>query len=235
MIIWIISLILVLPLLIVLLFFTFLLSLFIKNKEYTKHSKFYRFLLNLWTFIGIKIMRIKIHTSNLDKIPDSKNILFVGNHKSNFDPIITWYVLKKYNISYLSKEENFKIPIFGKIIRKCCFLKIDRKNPKNALVTLKKSKNLLDNKEVSIGVYPEGTRNKKEGLLMFHNGVFKIAKMANSDIVVVKLSDVCKIHKNFPFHKSDIYLDIVKLIPKDDILNLDTKEIGNIVYESLSK
>lgn len=36
--------------------------------------------------------------------------MFVGNHRSNFDPIIEWLVLKPWDIAFISKGENFKIP-----------------------------------------------------------------------------------------------------------------------------
>ena len=39
-------------------------------------------------------------------------------------------------LAFISKESNFKIPIFGRIIRKCCFMAIDRSNPRKALPTI---------------------------------------------------------------------------------------------------
>lgn len=102
--------------------------------------------------------------------------MFVGNHRSNFDPIIEWLVLKPWDIAFISKGENFKIPFFGRIIRKCCFMPIDRENPRKALRTINKASDLLQSGEVSIGVYPEGTRSKTGELLPFHDGVFHIAK-----------------------------------------------------------
>ena len=104
--------------------------------------------------------------------------MFVGNHRSNFDPIIEWLVLKPWDIAFISKGENFKIPFFGRIIRKCCFMPIDRENPRKALRTINKASDLLQSGEVSIGVYPEGTRSKTGELLPFHDGVFHIAKKA---------------------------------------------------------
>lgn len=61
-------------------------SLFVDSKkEYEKHSKFYRVLLNGATSIAIKIMRIRLHVSGIEKIPpDTKNLLFVSNTDCNF-------------------------------------------------------------------------------------------------------------------------------------------------------
>lgn len=183
------------------------------QKEYKSHNRFYRWLLNSATAIAIRICRLKIHTSGFEKLPEGKRMLFVCNHRSKFDPIITWYALKEKSIAFISKPENFKIPVFGRLIQRCCFLPIDRENPRNAIRTIHKAAKLLKSDQVSVGVYPEGTRNAGKELLPFHNGVFKIAQKAEAPIVVLNIRGTEQIHKNYPYHKSHIYLDVVDVIP----------------------
>ncbi len=208
-------------------------SLFVSpKKEYENHSRFYRLLLNGATAIAIKIMRIRLHINGLEKIPlDTKNLLFVSNHRSNFDPIITWHVLKQWQPAFVSKPSNFKIPIFGRFIRKCCFMAIDRENPRNALKTIHKAAGLLQKGEVSIGIYPEGTRSKTCVLLPFHNGVFKIAQKAGSAVVVLTVSGTEKIHKNYPFRHTDVTLNVLEVLPAESITKCKTDFLGNTVRE----
>ena len=82
------------------------------EKEYDRNSPFYRFLLNTATAATIKLLRIHVHTNGIEKIPKDAKVLFVCNHRSNFDPILTWYALKKWKIAFISKPSNFKIPFF---------------------------------------------------------------------------------------------------------------------------
>lgn len=199
------------------------------NKEYTHNSPFYRFVLDSAIALIMKIIRIKVHVTGLEKIPDGKRILFVGNHRSNFDPIVTWYALRKWKIAYISKQSNFKIPFFGRIIRKCCVMAIDRENPREAIKTINKAAALLQNEEVSVGIYPEGTRSKSGELLPFHNGVFKIAQKADASIVVVSIAGTEKIHKQYPFHASHVYLDVLEVIPPEEIKHTKTDVIGDRV------
>lgn len=196
------------------------------HKEYEKNSPFYRFLLNSATAAALKILRVKIHVSGMEQLPENKKLLFVGNHRSNFDPIVTWRVLQKWKLAFVSKPENFKIPFFGRIIRRCCFLAIDRENPRNALSTLNKAAKLLRRQEVSIGIYPEGTRSKTGILLPFHNGVFKIAQKADADIVVVSVTGTENIHRNIPFRKTDVYLDVLGVLPAEGVRGERTEVIG---------
>lgn len=217
--------------------FLFICSLFVSpKKEYEDHSRFYRMLLNGATALAMKIMRIRIHTSGTEKIPqDTKNLLFVSNHRSNFDPIITWHIFKRWQPAFVSKASNFKIPIFGRFIRKCCFMAIDRENPRNALKTIIKASNLLQKGEVSIGIYPEGTRSKTCELLPFHNGVFKIAQRANAPIVVLSISGTEQIHRNYPFHHTDVYLDILEVVHADKVKETKTDVLGNHIREKMEQ
>ena len=199
------------------------------DKTYEKNSPFYRFLLESATAVAIKLLRIRIHVSGMEKIPKDEKVLFVCNHRSNFDPLITWSVLRPWKIAFVSKPENFKVPFFGRIIRKCCFLPIDRENPRNAIVTINKAAKLLKKQEVSIGIYPEGTRSKNGQLLPFHNGVFKIAQKAEAAMVVLCVTGTEKISKQTPFRRTDVYLDVLEVFSAQGIKETKTEMIGTAV------
>ena len=199
------------------------------DKTYEKNSPFYRFLLESATAVAIKLLRIRVRISGAEKIPENEKVLFVCNHRSNFDPLITWCALKKWKLAFVSKPENFKVPFFGRIIRKCCFLPIDRENPRKAIVTINKAAKLLKKQEVSIGIYPEGTRSKKCELLPFHNGVFKIAQKAEAPIVVLSITGTEKISQRTPFQHTDVYLDVLEVFPSENIKELKTEMIGMMV------
>lgn len=203
------------------------------KREYETHSTFYRALLNSATAAACRIMRLKIHVTGLEKLPDSKRILFVCNHRSNFDSIVTWYALRQWIPAFISKESNFRIPVFGRIIRKCCFMAIDRENPRNAIQTIRKAADLLDREETSVAIYPEGTRSKSGVLLPFHNGVFKIAQKAQAPVAVLAISGTEQIHKNFPFHTSHIHLDVVQLLPAEQVVHQKTDETGIAVRTAI--
>ena len=68
--------------------FTMVCSLFVRNKEYAKHSIFYRFLLHFWSVWLIKVLRIKLEIKGMENIPENTRFLLVGNHasKQNLGP-----------------------------------------------------------------------------------------------------------------------------------------------------
>lgn len=205
------------------------------KKEYTKDSKLYRLILNLVSGIALWFMRVKIHVDGADKLPSEKRLLFVGNHRSNFDPIITWFIFRKWNIAYVSKASNFKIPILGRLIHRCCFMSIDRENARKAIGTINHAAELLQKQEVSIGIYPEGTRAKDGVMLPFHNGVFRIAQKADADIAVLTISGTETIHKNYPFRRSHVYLNVAEVIPSEVAKKMKTADIGERVRQTIEE
>ena len=211
-------------------------TLFINSKkEYTKDSKFYRWLLNNYTWFALVVLKVKLHVEGMEKLPEGAQFLLVQNHYSNFDPIVTWYAFKKNTLAFVSKPENFKVPFFGRMIRKCCFMAIDRENPRNAVKTVEQAANLIKAGELSVGIYPEGTRNKSYvGLLPFHNSVFKIAHKANNaPIVIVGVSGTEKIHKNTPWKRTHVYIEVLQVLSSEEVQAMRTNEIGKITEERL--
>ncbi|MBE6036800.1 MAG: 1-acyl-sn-glycerol-3-phosphate acyltransferase [Clostridiales bacterium] len=205
------------------------------KREYKENSRFYRFLLHSSTALALWLVRVKIRASGLEKLPAGKRILFVGNHRSNYDPIVTWHVLRKWQPAFVSKKSNFKIPAFGRIIRKCCFLPIERGNPRSSLKTIEFAAELLRGGEVSIGIYPEGTRSKSGILLPFHNGVFKIAQKANAAIAVVAIDGTEEIHRRTPFRPTVVRLCVADVISAEEVHMLKTSEIGERVRTALEE
>ena len=203
-------------------------SLFVDPKrDYQKNSKYYRWLLHTATNAVLKVLGVHIHVSGMEKVPKDTRFLLVSNHRSNYDPIVTWHVFRDYDLSFVSKPENFKIPMFGRIIRKCCFLPIDRENPKNAIVTINKAAELIKADTVSVGIYPEGTRSREENMLPFHNGVFKIAQKADVPIVVITVTGTDRICKRI-FRGTDVRVNILDVIPAEKVKAMKTAEIGEL-------
>ena len=97
-----------------------------KKKDYKTYNMFYNGVLKGLMFLVLSLCRVRIHVKNIEKIPKDQKLLFICNHRSNFDPMVTWFALNKWKIGYISKASNFKLPFLGKMIRRICFMSIDR-------------------------------------------------------------------------------------------------------------
>ena len=165
-----------------------------------------------------RFARVRIHTEGLEKLPEGR-FLLVSNHLSAYDPISSVWALRKTPTAIITKPENHRIPLAGPLIYRTNFLPINREDPREAMRTINAAANLLKNDVVSVGVYPEGTRNRtpEQGLLPFHNGVFKIAQKASVPLVVATVQGAENIKKNFPWRHTDICLHICETIPAGEL------------------
>ncbi len=213
----------------------FLISLTINaKKEYSKTTKFHKWILDQTLQLLCELGRVKIKVVGREAVPSNQKYLFVYNHKSNFDPMIQSFIFKRHYLIHISKSDNFKIPIAGPFIRRNCYLEINRDNPKEAVITINKAADFIKTGYASIGVSPEGTRNKKDGLLPFKSGCFKIAHKSKCPIVVCTMRNTEKIHKNFPLHQTKVEMRILKVIPYSEYSDLTTIQIAEMVRKMIA-
>lgn len=205
-----------------------------------KDDKAFRFLFRLFLPFFFFFAGARVKVTGKEKMPKEGRFLLVCNHLSTFDALVAVSVFPKAELAYISKPENFDMPVFGRLIRRLCFMPIDREKPRKALETVQNAVSLLQRDEVSVAVFPEGTRNRAEiGLLPFHEGVFLIAEKADVPLVVITMTNCQKICRNFPFRKTDISLDVAEVIPQEEIRRAKcrtlSERVRRVMEESLRK
>ena len=208
--------------------FAFFVTLPVNTKKpIKKPSKFYTWLFYLVNNCILDCCNYKIHIHGGEKLDPNINYLFVYNHRANTDSMIVPRLFRKYNILLISKPENFRIPIAGKAIHAAGYLSVDRDNDRKAIEAILRAANYLKNGH-SIGLCPEGRRNKDGiDLLPFKNGAFKVAQRAKAPIVLMTLNGTENIKHNAPFKRTTIHLDILEVLPVEQVLAMSTQEIGD--------
>lgn len=158
-----------------------------------------------------------------ENIPKDGSIIFAGNHKHALDPIVVMSSTNRV-VHYMAKEELFK-GLHGILFEKIGLIKIYR-NKSNPLAIVQAEKILKAGG--TIGIFPEGTRNKKEQeLLKFKSGAVVIAKKANSKIVPFAIKGKyrlfrkgLKIEFGVPIDVSEMEIDEANNYLRDEVLKL---------------
>ena len=202
-----------------------------KNKEYTTPSAFYNWAFVLWYRYMMITGRLKVHVTGYEKVPFGKRFLLVSNHCSKFDNFIQCAVLKKTQIAYVSKPENFKIPIGGRFMRRGLYLSLQRGNTREEFKTIMKAIEYIKEDKVSIGIFPEGTRSKDGNLQEFKPGAFKIAEKTGCSVVVCSMKGTINIHKNWPWKKTPVYMDILEVIEPSVWETKNTVEVSQYAHD----
>lgn len=201
------------------------------NKEYTKPSKFYNKIFVFWYKYICWQARVKIHSTGLENIPTNTRFMLVSNHRSKFDNFIHCVLLEKEQLAYISKVENFKIILARKYMKRGMYLPMNRGETKESLKTILKAIDYIKSGMLSIGVFPEGKRSKDGNLLEFKAGCFKIAEKSKCPIVVCCLQGTENIHKNFPWKRTHVYADFIKVYYQNDYENKTTVQISDEIYK----
>lgn len=127
----------------------------------------------------------------IENIPKDGAIIFAGNHRHAFDPVVVMTHTKR-TVHYMAKESLFK-GFYGMVLKSIGLIKIYRS--KGNSMAVKEAVEILKNGG-TVGVFPEGTRNKTdEELLRFRSGTVRIAKQANTKIVPFAIKGGYKIFR----------------------------------------
>lgn len=173
---------------------------------------------------AMDMLRVRTYLTGTEKLPIDRPFLLVCNHRSNIDPLVTLAALNKWKLAFVSKPENFRIPVVGPFMHSASFLAIDRDNPRNAVKTIHQAADFIRERQLCIGIYPEGTRNREsEGLLPFHNGSFKIAKMAGCPVAVMTLRYE---KRRWFFGEKAVRMDVLTVLDEDFVAENNTATLS---------
>lgn len=178
----------------------------------------------------------KVIVKGEENIPKDTAVLYVGNHRSYFDIILT-YIRVPRPTGYVSKKEMNKIPLLGIWMRHLHCLFLDRKDIKQGLKVILEAIEKAKS-GISICIFPEGTRNKNESeMLPFHEGSFKVADKAGVPIIPMTLVNTAAIFENqFPrIKKTTVIIEYGKPIYMNELEKEERKHIGAHVRELIGE
>jgi 1-acyl-sn-glycerol-3-phosphate acyltransferase len=140
----------------------------------------------VWGKSILLVSRVSVSVKGLSNIDRSSPYIYMPNHQSNFDiPVLLGHLTVQFR--WLAKMELFKIPIFGRAMRKAGYISIDRYHRESAIESLKLAANRIKN-GVSVLIFPEGTRSRDGKIRSFKKGGFVMAIDSGVPIVPVVIT-----------------------------------------------
>ncbi len=129
---------------------------------------------------------------NVDNIPKEGAIILAGNHTNLIDAALMLGGPKRV-VHMMAKKELFNTKLKSKFFRSMGCISVDRsihdENAKSEAISV------LENEEV-LGIFPEGTINKTNELLLpFKYGAVSFAKKTNAYIVPFAITGKYKLFK----------------------------------------
>ena len=126
---------------------------------------------------------VKVTVIGAEHLAEAGSAILMPNHQSHFDiPVLLGALDTEFR--WLAKAELFKIPIFGRAMRGCGYISIDRSNRQSAFASIGKAADAIRGR-VSVLIFPEGTRSPDGRLQQFKKGGFVLAVDAEVPILPI--------------------------------------------------
>ncbi len=171
----------------------------------------------------------KLHISGELVTDPRRPYVVVCNHQSLADiPLVSNL---PWEMKWMGKEELFKLPIFGWMMRLSGDIPVDRKNSRSGLVAFAKARRYLEQK-CSVMMFPEGTRTQDGRVRRFNDGAFHLAITAKVPILplVIEGSRDCIPKNSWKFGKpSDILLRVLPSIETSSLTLDDVARLRDTV------
>ncbi len=177
----------------------------------------------------------KVKYIGLEKIPTDVPVLYVANHESFFDVLLTLADLPG-TICFVAKKQFAKIPIFSHALMLYNTLFIDRDNIKQGLATILKA---IDNVKagISVFIFPEGTRSRDGKMNEFKEGSMKIAVKSGCPIVPISIANTANVWENhFPkLAAVPVVVEVLDPVIPSDYDPKEQKHLGKLCKERIEE
>lgn len=194
-----------------------------------------------WAFrVCLKFTGVSVTVIGEENVPKDTAVLYVGNHRSYFDILLT-YVRVPRPTGYIAKKEMLRYPLLVNWMKNLHCLFLDRTDIKQGL------KIILEGIEkvksgISICIFPEGTRNKvNDTFLPFHEGSFKIAEKSGCPVIPMSITNSAAIFEDHlpKMKKAHVVIEYCKPVYIKELPKEKRKFVGvhvqNIIKETYFK
>ena len=175
-----------------------------------------------------------------ENVPKDEPVLYIGNHRSYFDIVMT-YIRVPRPTGYIAKKEMLRYPLLSNWMKNLHCLFLDRKDIKQGLKTILTAIEKVKS-GISICIFPEGTRNRVNDTFMeFHEGSFKIAEKTGCPIIPMSINNSAQIFEDHipKIKKAHVVLEYGKPIYPAELSKEERKHLGvytqNIIKETYFK
>ena len=177
----------------------------------------------------------KVRYIGSDRIPKDVPVLYVANHESFFDVLLTLTHLPG-TICFIAKKSFAKVPIFAQALLLFNTLFIDRDNIKQGLQVIL---NAIDNVKagMSVFIFPEGTRSRDGKMNDFKEGSMKIAVKSGCPIVPIAISNSANVFENhFPkLEPVPVTVEFLDPVIPQDYDKMQQKHLGKLCRDRIEE
>ncbi len=155
--------------------------------------------LTAWAFIGrlarwaLRAIGIRVRLIGAENLAPGHRYVVMGNHVSFLD-IFLFAAVFPMPVIAVEKRENFRLPVYGWLVRRWGNVPINREDREEAVKALDEARTRLQASDCSLVVMPEGTRTKTGDMGPFKRGGFHLAVQAGFEILPFSFRGAYDVH-----------------------------------------
>ncbi len=190
---------------------------------------------SFWASLYIWFMPLwTVKIKNRHKLDMKKNYVFVSNHQSQLDILVIYQLY--FPMRWISKAAVFKLPFIGWNMLLNGDVKLKRGDKQSIHEMMERCEQLLQ-QNVSITIFPEGTRSKTGIVKPFKPGAFILAKKAKKSIVPLVINNSKNALPKYSLvfkgrHK--IELEVQDEIPYSEFEHLKVEQVAQMVRQIIT-
>lgn len=179
------------------------------------------------------ILGIKIKITGIEYLKNDIPSILIANHQHNLDLLVAALMMKPKTVS-IGKKSLGKIPIFGQFYKLSGNILVDRSNPKKAIRALKEVGKTIREKQISVWIFPEGTRNTEKELLPFKRGAFISAIEAEAPIIPIAVRRYIDDLDLKRINAGTIEITVLPPVATVGLSSKDSQNLGDQLYDIIA-
>ncbi|MCP4906817.1 MAG: 1-acyl-sn-glycerol-3-phosphate acyltransferase [bacterium] len=176
---------------------------------------------------------VRIH--GRERMHEAGPAVIVANHLSLVDILVIFRLQSHFK--WVSKHENFRVPLIGWNMRLCGYIPLRRGTARSIRAMMRRCNEVIGEGS-SILMFPEGTRSATGRLRSFKSGAFEIAKKNGVPVqpIVIRGTGEALPKRGFVLQgRHPISIEILEPIPSGEVDELEPEEMMDRVRATIAE
>jgi 1-acyl-sn-glycerol-3-phosphate acyltransferase len=138
----------------------------------------------VWARALLAVSGVRVRIEGLEQIDPAGSYVFISNHLSYMDtPVVLAHIPVQFR--FLAKRGLFQIPFLGQHLSRAGHIPVPREDPRAAVKVMQAAAETIQQKKISLLIFPEGGRSHDGKLRPFKEGGAYIAIRAQVPVVPI--------------------------------------------------
>ena len=181
-----------------------------------------------------KIIGLEVEVRVPNSVQTLSPVVYICNHQNSYDIFTVSNAVLPNTVSVGKKSLKW-IPFFGQMYWLTGNILIDRKNTSKAMNTIALTAKKIKEKQLSVWLFPEGTRSNGRGLLPFKTGAFRTAIQADVPVVPICASNMHGSIKLNRWNNGKMIIEMLEPVKLDGVGKDNIRSAVNDVHQQMAE